>query len=122
MNPDAYLQSLVLWASGEQGDVTITLTLNGALVTGRVVSEGEYFEGVAKEWEVSTETLEDIMGRHYEAEGAPFYFHLRDAKVISGDGGTTTVDWWRGRLEAVDGFTIEELEKDTHSEGKKDLG
>ena len=54
------------------------------------------------------------MGRHYEAEGAPFYFHLRDTKVISGGGGTTTVDWWRGRLEAVDGFTIGELKRDAH--------
>jgi hypothetical protein len=117
MNPDAYLQSLVQWASGEQGDVAITLAVNGVVVTGWIVSEGEYSEGLAKTWEVSTETLEDIMGRHYEATGAPLFFHLRDAQIISGGGGTTTVDWWRGRLEAVDGFAIGGLERDTHSEG-----
>ena len=117
MNPDAYLQSLVQWASGEHGDVAITLAVNGVIVTGWIVSEGEYSEGLAKTWEVSTETLEDIMGRHYEAKGAPHYFHLRDVKVISGGGGTTTVEWWRGRLEAVDGFAIGGLERDMHSEG-----
>ena len=118
MDPDAYLQSVVQWASGEQGrSVAITLAVNGALVTGWVATEAEYFEGLAKKWEVSSETLEDIMGRHYEAKGAPYYFHLRDVKVISGGSGTTTVDWWRGRLEAVDGFAIGELGRDTHSEG-----
>ena len=117
MDPDAYLQSLIQWASGEQGNVAITLTVNGVIVRGWVVSEGQYFEGLAKMWEVSTETLEDIMGRHYEATGAPFYFHLRDAQITSGGGGTTTVDWWRGHLEAVDGFAIGGLERDTHSQG-----
>ncbi len=117
VNPDAYLQSLVQWASGEQGDVAITLTVNGVIVTGWVVSEGEYSEGLAKMWEVSSETLEDIMGRHYEATGTPLYFHLRDAQIISGGGETTTVDWWRGRLEMVDGFAIRGLERDTRSEG-----
>src|SRR5918911_5728345 len=108
MNPDAYLQSLVQWASGEQDRVAITLAVNGVLVTGWVVTEAEYFEGLAKKWGVSSETLEDIMGRHYEAKGAPSYVHLRDAQIVSGGGGTTTVDWWRGRLEAVDGFAIGE--------------
>jgi hypothetical protein len=117
MNPDAYLQSLVQWASGEQGDVEIALTVSGIIVTGWVVSEGQYFEGLAKTWEVSTQTLEDIIGRHYEATGAPFYFHLRDAQIIPGGGGTTTVDWWRGRLDAVDGFAIGGLERDTRWEG-----
>ena len=116
MSPDAYLQSVVRWASGEQGSVAITLAVNGALVTGWVVSEAEYFEGLAEKWGVSGETLEDITGRHYEATGAPSYCHLRDTKVTSGGGGTTTGDWWRVRLEAVDGFAIGELERDARSE------
>jgi hypothetical protein len=41
-----------------------------------------------------------------QTENPPNYVHLKEAKIMRGMGGPINVEWWRGRLEAVDGFSL----------------
>ena len=145
---DGYLQSLIYRTTGYTGQqplgLPIMLNVNGALIGGVLISEREYFEGMAtfferlfertrteaiqearEEYEargeqrpreeieaampLDTEELMQMVSSEDEAlEGQPRYIHLREARITdaSASSGMYSTQWWRGRLDAVDGFTI----------------
>ena len=104
---DKYLAALVRWTSelGDENTFSITITVRGAVVTGYVVSENAYFEGLATKLGVPVDILEGALGRSNAPSEAQGFIHLRDAQIkVSNLGGPMNVGWWRAPLEAVDGF------------------
>jgi hypothetical protein len=132
---DWFLQTLVSIANRFKEEVGfgITLFVGGALVSGILVGGRHYFLGFAEEFAAGAAeddvkaNLEESIGsltRIYDepdAAGAddemehldpPRYIHLKDARVyaagsepVPGNRGV----WWRGRLDAVDGFVLGQL-------------
>ena len=109
---DEYLRSFVRWAEQEvpEGEMGITFTASGLVITGFMVSEDAYFEGLGRRHDVLAGRLEEVFGRQDDPQGAPRHVHLKDAKIVRGEGGPVTVGWWRERLESVDGFTLYHLD------------
>jgi hypothetical protein len=127
--PDWFLGLLVNLANRADFDLTITLTVGGLLISGRVIGASRFFREVSefvkqKAAGISTEVREalfDEPAQVYEKERdaedrddrpSPRYIHLRDARVYDAAGNRVPRDatWWRGRLDAVDGFMIGALE------------
>ncbi len=113
-------------------DQGITLTVGGRLITGRVVSPKAYFDLAraavqdgsfgGEGGEQMKSILADSYGQWAELfpdVGAPIgsgkfaYIHLKEAKVWNGNGTylpTNGGGLWRGKLSAVDGFFLGELQ------------
>ena len=116
--PDDYLATLVEWATGPEhdGETSITLNTSGLVITGRIVSERLYIAETARylahisgeDPESALDGLNVWFGRTDEVsdEAAPRYIHLAEAKIVGGLGSAIEVGRWRGRLEAIVGFTL----------------
>jgi hypothetical protein len=112
---DRQLQSFVQLAESQQG-FGVTLTVNGVVVTGNVVSRDDYLQGVTdsaiSSWNGERTEGEPLKGvkEVFGIEGLPTYVHLKDAKILLGSVGHVPGGWWRGRLESVDGFYAARLD------------
>ena len=118
---DRYLQSFVQVAESQLG-FGVTLTVNGVVVTGDVVSRDDYLQGITdsaiSSWNgerIEGEPLsgvKEVFGIEEtdESEDLPTYVHLKDAKILLGGSGRVPGGWWRGRLESVDGFYTARLD------------
>jgi len=115
--PDDYLATLIEWATAPEhdGETSITLNTSGLIITGRIVSERLYVAETARYLaHISGEDPESVLeglnvwfGRTEEvSDEAPRYIHLAEAKIVGGLGSAIEVDSWRGRLEAIVGFTL----------------
>lgn len=129
---DWFLRVLVSTVNGvEKGggrlEVPVTLNVGGFLVSGYMVGGNRYFEEFASLLRIGLadtfgeEGAQSIVapfreaGRVYDKEGmedlpeAKHFVHLRDTRFFRPGGDpipTTQGVLWRGRLEAVDGFTL----------------
>ena len=130
---DWFLQSLVSIVNDETGDIPITLSVSGLLVSGEMIGGKTYFEEFARQFkdgfrDISRETAATIeesfkrLGDLYNpiqqesqrngSRPKPHIVHLRDAQIYhSGDNPTPFEKrvLWRGRLEAIDGFSLGRL-------------
>ncbi|MFL5350766.1 MAG: gas vesicle accessory protein GvpU [Hyalangium sp.] len=127
---DWFLQSLVEMVNSSAMSFGVTLSVGGVLVSGELVGGQHYFEGFGAEF---TQNFSDEkaakgakesfakMGEIYRKGGndatasgtgtasGPSYIHLRNARFFQANGTPVPNNkgiWWRGKLSAVDGFTL----------------
>ena len=133
---DWFLQSLVEMANNSPAAVSfgLTISVGGMLVSGELVSGQQYFEGFGIEFAGTfkdakaaasvKESFSKLGGNIYSAgrkedasapkspSGAasgPSYIHLKNARFFDPSGkptASTQGTWWRGKLSAVDGFSL----------------
>lgn len=122
-NVDNFLQSLVNVVNDDEVEFGVTLQVGGATISGTMVSFKKYFatfaDNFAGAWpgDGREEVRQGIMnlGASPEApddgtevwKNPAQFVHLKDAQVFTADssfptGGTL----WRGKLSAVDGFSL----------------
>lgn len=122
---DPRLEALVhIVNSVENGDVGVTLFVNGCIVTGMLIGARMYLKEYARQWrgamsdpEIAEEVERIIIDqgeesiRKLEAQESPprnAFIHLRNARYITGhviapqEGGLL----WRGRLSEVSGWSL----------------
>lgn len=126
---DWFLQDLVALCNTTTSTIPVTLTVGGALISGRLISGKKYFDSLSKVVSSavvdSTDEHRQAIEEYFRRPGAiydpqepmtpeqerlrdlPVFVHLEGAKIFypgqppipAGPGVL-----WRGRLEAVDGF------------------
>lgn len=122
---DWFLQQLVDFINGSEGELTITLNTGGILISGILVSGHKYFESMADSFQGKIEISGNLkkyflsLGNVYLEDKLlkskpPVFIHLKEAQYyqpgannnpIPSGGGT----WWRGKISAVDGFFLGRL-------------
>jgi hypothetical protein len=102
--------------ASEDLSVSITLTVGGTLISGRLCSLKRYInEGMSTIGPALLTQVKKVYAElGIEDNGEPpirHYVHLRDARMIRADGSSMPTEgmWWRGRLAAIDAFTIGEF-------------
>ncbi|QXG34255.1 gas vesicle accessory protein GvpU [Pseudomonas viridiflava] len=118
---DWLLQWLVKFVANTKVELGVTLTVGGNLVSGHLISHDDYFEQLAQDlsapfsqFENGTEDSMKEMILSFRpgdsnADTPAFHFiHLKDCQTYSNDGNPICESrvLWRGRIAAVDGFTI----------------
>ncbi len=131
---DWFLRNLVdICNKSENMYFSITLSVGGILVSGELTGGAQYFNGFADDLAMSglsSETADlfrrfgEIYTQQKEQEDKeqedndgktnppPQYIHLRNARIFHPGGNPIPTNrgvWWRGRLEAVDGFILGSL-------------
>jgi hypothetical protein len=127
-NVDWFLQVLVEMANRGDTSFPITLNVGGLLISGNIVAGQAYFEGLADSVAesmtgVDEQTREEVKkevaeagGMVYSSDapgGQPHFIHLRDARIFAPPDQQVPVQksvYWRGRLDAVQGFTFGTLD------------
>lgn len=126
-NSDWFLQALVDICNGSESEMFFSITLNvgGLLISGELIGGEHYFNGIANdlEWsgihpkiadafrkpaEIYTKQREKVPGGE-ESNSPPKFIHLRNARIFHPSGNpipTNRGTWWRGQLNAVDGFIL----------------
>ena len=120
--PDPILRVLISVCN--RGTLTFALTVaqGGLIISGTAVGVGRYMANVAAELEerdpddaeVLAEPLRFLAGiaaeppadRASPVQDLPIYLHLEQARIRSGDAIVADGVRWRGRLEAVDGWSL----------------
>lgn len=121
---DWLLQWFVQFVNKTPLEVGITLSIGGGLVSGILISHQQYFEELAADFSKPFEAFEGPEADHVkelvlgfispptapgEREPAMQYLHLRDARLYSAGGGEAIPSkgaLWRGKIAAVDGFSM----------------
>ena len=112
----------ILWAFVRLGDsgvgATVTVQIDGALVSGEIISGKRYLEAIAAGFAKATVRCEDTSLSEKDAEtlvdsfarsltalapkvGRMPYLHLKNATIRTSGDGRVHADAWRGRLDAV---------------------
>lgn len=99
--------------------ITITLQVDGCLVSGVIASGREYFDALGHEFssafsegnaaEIIQGSFANLDDEVYEDDA---YIHLRDAQFLTTQGPlipTKDGVWWRGRISEVAGFVLGRL-------------
>jgi hypothetical protein len=131
---DWFLAQLIWLADNVGLEQSVTLSVRGTIITGLLISGREYFkdlgDDIRKRANVHLEDKDAIRNlladlysqgsQHYpvrpspetepDSEPKPFptYIHLRASKMLGPNGFTIPIEGalWRGKLSAVDGFSI----------------
>jgi hypothetical protein len=130
---DCFLQSLVEIVNDESANIPITLSVCGLLISGDMIGGKTYFGEFARQFkdgfrDISSETASTIeetfkrLGDVYDpiqkesqrsaAIPKPYIIHLKDAQIYQSGASLPPSEkrvLWRGRLEAVDGFSLGKL-------------
>ncbi|GIH96885.1 hypothetical protein ACFFMN_36625 [Planobispora siamensis] len=114
--PDAALQTLVDVVTHTQSGISITVTVNGAPITGILISAEEFAANVAQQISRAHDLVsEDVKGfnllfEHLGEAARGEFMHLRNAHLTAGaelpqgEGG-----WWRIRIADVSGWSCGHL-------------
>ncbi|WP_332698375.1 gas vesicle accessory protein GvpU [Halalkalibacter lacteus] len=114
---DNILEFFVQAANKRDFSLDITLNVNGAIITGTMVSAKEYFDTLSETFEDGSETAQKV-SEQLVAAGEAFetnddmeahYIHLKNTKVYCGDSKPTPSRGkilWRGKLREIDGFFL----------------
>ncbi|WP_226668035.1 gas vesicle accessory protein GvpU [Metabacillus litoralis] len=110
-------------------ELDLTLSINGVVVSGTLISATTYYEGVTEaSKELHDGTMSKIIAKKFsdlkeeyakqkeeeeESESSPLTFiHLKNATYLNNGiqlppnhHGT----WWRGRIASIDGFSVNDL-------------
>jgi hypothetical protein len=130
---DCFLQSLVSIVNDESASIPITLSVGSILISGDMIGGKTYFDEFARQFKdgfknINSETASTIeeafkrLGDVYDPiqkefqEGAiiskPRLIHIKDAQIYQSGASPLPSKkgvLWRGRLEAVDGFSLGKL-------------
>jgi len=114
---DSILEFFVQAANSYDFSLDISLNVNGAVISGTLISAKDYFETMSETFEDGNEIAQKISeqlaatGESFESsKGAEANFiHLKNTKVYCGDSKPTPSEGkilWRGKLSEVDGFFL----------------
>ncbi|UAL46609.1 gas vesicle accessory protein GvpU [Sutcliffiella horikoshii] len=114
---DSILEFFVQAANSYDFSLDISLNVNGAVISGTLISAKDYFEAMSETFEDGNEIAQKISeqlaatGESFESsKGAEANFiHLKNTKVYCGDSKPTPSEGkilWRGKLSEVDGFFL----------------
>ncbi len=114
---DSILEFFVQAANRHGFSLDITLNVNGAVISGTLISAKDYFETMSETFEDGNEIAQKISDQLATAgesvdssQGAEANFiHLKNTKVYCGDSKPTPSEGkilWRGNLNEVDGFFL----------------
>ncbi|MGD6992576.1 gas vesicle accessory protein GvpU [Sutcliffiella horikoshii] len=114
---DSILEFFVQAANSYNFSLDISLNVNGAVISGTLISAKDYFETMSETFEDGNEIAQKISeqlaatGESFESsKGAEANFiHLKNTKVYCGDSKPTPSEGkilWRGKLSEVDGFFL----------------
>jgi hypothetical protein len=130
---DCFLQSLVSIVNDESASIPITVSVGGLLISGDMIGGKTYFDEFARHFKggfknINSETASTIeeafkrLGDVYdptqkESQGGaiiskPRIIHLKDAQIYRSGARPAPSEkgvLWRGRLQAVDGFSLGKL-------------
>ena len=125
VNPDVLLTLLVTIVNQQSWEIGITLFVQGSIISGLLIGENMYFEGLSNEIpEPFTEGFQALFtlvkslntnspGNQEEQRELKNieFIHLKDAKFYSGNSlvPNNRGVYWRGRLSRVDGFYLGQL-------------
>lgn len=138
-NEDWFLQTMVVTVTLNNSEMPLTITTNGTLITGNLISVRRYFSLYADSLPNSASGLEDVQNyeiirKTYSEIGAEFsdkiinwyqenpanglrmtkYLHLANAKFVHGAIVTPPRGFlWRGKISEIDGFSFGILRDDT---------
>jgi hypothetical protein len=129
-NPDYFLIYLVETVNVFSIEISITLFVQGSIVSGLLIGGKAYFEGLNSEMALGSAS-DDIKGafqtmfaqfqsiytnlpdnQEQQSEfGNVEFIHLKNAKFFAGGSLTPTnrAVYWRGRLSSVNGFSLGNL-------------
>lgn len=130
--PDPMLRAIAAVPENSSLELGVTLNVKGLIITGFIISQKTYFDAlitgldeVNQDSEVKTSLqhfLSELKGKlvpesRSEAENhqqpmLPKLIHLRNVKIYPSEGrGMPTYGdaLWRGKIDAVDGFTLGEM-------------
>ncbi|MCM3894320.1 hypothetical protein ND991_03680 [Gordonia sputi] len=118
---DEIFASLVVLANsvGEEFTYSVTVVVQGTVISGRLVSGLTYAK-----WLAESDSFFDSVRDHYATAVNPdareisdeelrtvTYFHLKDAVIYQG-GSKIGLDYWRGLIASVDGWSVGRLDGD----------
>lgn len=128
---DWLLESTIQYLVNQGAELTITLTVGGAYVTGTLTSGKRYFEELGKAVATASQDPDDMaewLGETWKGYASLYekpddapdewqphpvaYVHLRNARYIA-PGGAQMPDipiLWRGKLSSIDGFSLGAIE------------
>lgn len=114
---DSILEFFVQAANSYDFSLDISLNVNGAVISGTLISAKDYFETMSETFEDGNEIAQKI-SEQLAATGESFessksaeanFIHLKNTKVYCGDSKPTPSEGiilWRGKLSEVDGFFL----------------
>lgn len=107
---DFILESLIDFVTNDGGALPITLQVGGLFISGLLMSEELYFKQafISLENKIPTFPKFSELSHPLPAD----FIHLADARIVSGGSTIPQGDrgiFWRGKLEAVDGFFMGNL-------------
>ncbi|WP_227937111.1 gas vesicle accessory protein GvpU [Alkalihalobacillus deserti] len=114
---DSILEFFVQAANKHDFSLDITLNVNGAVITGTLISAKDYFETLSETFEDGSEVAEKLSDKFAKAGDAfetsndleAHFIHLKNTKVYCGDSKPTPSSGkilWRGKLSEVNGFFL----------------
>ena len=113
---DLLLTALVVMANDHGGQVTVTLSVGGAAVSGNLVGRDVWLEALANRVSGSGAGFLGLLTEEFKMDGVRSadpdwqenYVHLVDARFLTGSAPwpelSTPGTLWRGRLGSVDGW------------------
>ncbi|MEL3972165.1 gas vesicle accessory protein GvpU [Rossellomorea oryzaecorticis] len=125
-NKDAILEFFVQAANKHDFTLDITLNVNGAVVTGTLVSAKDYFDALSENFEDGSDVAQKLSeelakaSESVEESGSSEanFIHLKNTKVYCGDSKPTPSKGkilWRGKLSEVDGFFLGKISESKSS-------
>lgn len=121
---DLLLAGLVRLVNAQPMELDVTLTVGGLVIVGRLVSAQRYFTWLGESFagglpaQVFDEAARERIKQSFvgfsegQEEGAPLYLHVSQAQMFFPGQRPMPLEkdlWWRGRLESVDGFSLQRL-------------
>jgi hypothetical protein len=125
-NKDTILEFFVQAANKHDFTLDITLNVNGAIVTGTLVSAKDYFDALSENFEDGSDVAQKLSEELAKASETveessnteANFIHLKNTKVYCGDSKPTPSKGkilWRGKLSEVDGFFLGKISESKSS-------
>jgi len=128
---DGLLRLIVHFANYDIMSISITLTVKGVVVAGRLVGYKRYYDGIIKSLsnaKIITDELDEIASKSkdkivelfeemkdiatQEKNDELTFIHLENAVVLNDSSGNLLYpNYWRLRIDSVDGYMIGASEK-----------
>ncbi|MGG1629317.1 gas vesicle accessory protein GvpU [Rossellomorea sp. NRS-1567] len=123
---DSILEFFVQASNKHDFSLDITLNVNGAVITGTLVSAKEYFDSLSETFEDGSEVAQKLSEELAKAGESvdenqsteAHFIHLKNTKVYCGDSKPTPSKgkiMWRGKISEVDGFFLGKISESKSS-------
>lgn len=127
---DSILEFFVKASNQHDFSLDLTLNINGALVSGTMISAKEYFETMSESFEdgsdVAKAVSEQLSAASESVEegngGEANFIHLKNTRVYCGDSKPTPSKGkilWRGKLDEIDGFFLGKISESKNGSNSK---